>query len=66
MIFRYPHVFKNKKFKNIKEFNGWWEASKNKKNKGLLNNIPDNLPSIVRASKIQKKFQKLDLNIRTT
>ena len=44
MIFRYPHVFKNKKFKNIKEFNGWWEASKNKKNKGLLNNIPDNLP----------------------
>ena len=58
MIFRYPHVFKNKKFKNIKEFNGWWEASKNKKNKGLLNNIPDNLPSILRARKIQKKVSE--------
>ena len=55
MIFRHPHVFKNKKFKNMKEFNEWWEKSKNKKNDGLLNNIPDNLPSILRANKIQKK-----------
>ena len=55
MIFRHPHVFKDKKFKNMKEFNEWWEKSKNKKNDGLLNNIPDNLPSILRANKIQKK-----------
>ena len=39
----------------MKEFNEWWEKSKNKKNDGLLNNIPDNLPSILRANKIQKK-----------
>ena len=30
MISRHPHVFKNIKFKNIKEFNSWWEISKNK------------------------------------
>ena len=59
MIFRHPHVFKNKKFKNMKEFNEWWEESKNKKNKGLLNNIPDNLPAILRANKIQKKISKV-------
>ena len=55
MIFRHPHIFKNKKFKNMKELNEWWEKSKNKKNKGLLSNIPDNLPSILKANKIQKK-----------
>ena len=41
MIKRHPHVFKNKKFKNIKEFKNWWEKSKNKKNKSLLDDIPN-------------------------
>ena len=36
MIFRHPHVFSNKKFKNMKEFNYWWENFKNKKNKGII------------------------------
>ena len=30
MIFRHPHVFKNRKFKNLKDFKLWWENSKNK------------------------------------
>jgi len=32
---------------------------KNKKNKGLLDNIPNNLPAILRANKIQKKVSKV-------
>jgi ATP diphosphatase len=28
MISRHPHVFKGKKFKNMKEFKSWWEKSK--------------------------------------
>ena len=59
MIFRHPHVFKNKKFKNMKEINEWWEKSKNKRDTGLLNNIPDNLPAILKANKIQKKISKV-------
>ena len=59
MIFRHPHVFKNKKFKNRKELDEWWEKSKNKKNNGLLDNIPDNLTSILRANKIQKKVSEV-------
>ena len=59
MIFRHPHVFKNKKFKNRKELDEWWEKSKNKKNNGLLDNIPDNLSSILRANKIQKKVSEV-------
>ena len=59
MIFRHPHVFQNRKFKNMKEFNKWWEKSKNKKNIGLLDDIPNNLPSILKANKIQKKVSEV-------
>jgi MazG family protein len=65
MIFRHPHVFKNKRFKNTKELNEWWEKSKNKKNKGLLDNIPDNLPSIQKANKIQKKVSEVGFEYRS-
>ena len=55
MINRHPHVFKNKKFKNIKEFKNWWEKSKNKNNKSLLDGIPITYPAMLQANKIQKK-----------
>ena len=58
MILRHPHVFKNKKFKNIKDFKYWWEKSKNKKNKSLLNDIPNTYPAMLKAYKIQKKVAK--------
>ena len=31
MILRHPHVFRNKKFKNMNDFNNWWENQKIKK-----------------------------------
>ena len=55
MIFRHPHVFKNTKFKNIKEFKLWWEKSKNKKQNSILDSIPVTLPALQEANKIQKK-----------
>ena len=55
MIERHPHVFKNKKFKNIAEFKNWWEDSKNKKTKNLLDDIPRSYPALLKANKIQKK-----------
>ncbi len=55
MMKRHPHVFKNKKFKNIKEFKNWWEKSKNKNNKSLLDGIPITYPAMLQANKIQKK-----------
>ena len=59
MILRHPHVFKNKKFINNKEFENWWEDSKNKKLKGLLENIPNTYPAMLKAQKIQKKVSKV-------
>ena len=55
MISRHPHVFKNKKFKNIKEFKHWWENSKEKKQNSILDNIPFTFPAYLKANKIQKK-----------
>ena len=55
MIGRHPHVFKNKKFKNLKEFNLWWEDSKNKKQESILDSIPFTYPALIEANKIQKK-----------
>jgi len=55
MISRHPHVFKDKKFKNMKEFKLWWEKSKNKKRYSILDDIPFTYPAYLEANKIQKK-----------
>ena len=65
MIFRHPHVFKNKKFKNMNDFKHWWEKSKNKKNKSLLDDIPNTYPAMLKAYKIQKKVAKVGFEYKT-
>jgi len=65
MIFRHPHVFKNKKFKNMKDFNNWWEESKNKKLTSLLDDIPNNYPEMLKSNKIQKKVAKVGFEYKT-
>ena len=65
MIFRHPHVFKNKKFKNMKDFKHWWEKSKNKKNKSLLDDIPNTYPAMLKSYKIQKKVAKVGFEYKS-
>lgn len=65
MINRHPHVFKGEKFKNNKDFENFWEKSKNKKNEGLLNDIPKSYPPLVMANKIQKKVAKVGFDYKT-
>ncbi len=64
MISRHPHVFKNKKFKNIKEFNLWWEDSKKKKQKSILESIPFTFPAYLEANKIQKKVASVGFDYK--
>ena len=42
----------------MKDFKYWWEKSKNKKNKSLLDDIPNTYPAMLKSFKIQKKVTK--------
>jgi ATP diphosphatase len=64
MISRHPHVFKNKKFKNMKEFKSWWEKSKKKKQLSILDNIPFTYPAYLEANKIQKKVASVGFDYK--
>ena len=64
MISRHPHVFKDKKFKNTKEFKLWWEKSKNKKKNSILDDIPFTYPAYLEANKIQKKVASVGFEYR--
>jgi len=55
MIKRHPHVFKKRKFKDLKEFKLWWEKSKKKNQDSILDGIPFTYPAFLKTNKIQKK-----------
>ena len=55
MIFRHPHLYSEKKFKNKKDHEIWWEKSKGKKLNSILDGIPKSYPSMLVSNKIQKK-----------
>jgi len=55
MVIRHPHVFKNRKFKDMNEFKQWWENSKKKDQNSIIDNIPFTFPAYLKANKIQKK-----------
>jgi len=66
MISRHPHVFKNKKFKNLKNFKIWWENSKIKrKQDSILDNIPITYPALLEANKIQKKVASVGFEYKS-
>ena len=63
MVRRHPHVIKDRKLSTPDQVIEQWEdikkKEKNKKNqKSILDSIPINLPSLIRAQKIQKKAAK--------
>jgi XTP/dITP diphosphohydrolase len=58
LIFRHPHVYGEAAAQNAEEVSKLWEQVKLKEkggNKTVLGGIPDSLPSIVKAYRIQDK-----------
>ncbi|MCQ1057512.1 nucleoside triphosphate pyrophosphohydrolase [Photobacterium sp. DNB23_23_1] len=61
---RHPHVFANTEFANEAEINANWEAEKAKErsvkgeDSSVLANIPQAMPALIRADKIQKRCAK--------
>ena len=63
MVRRHPHVFKGGKLNTPDQVIGQWEEIKKKENnkanqKSVLDSIPINLPSLIKAQKLQKKVAK--------
>ena len=63
MVRRHPHVFKEGELNTPDQVvKQWEEIKRNEKNqanqKSILDNIPKNLPSLLRAQKLQKKTAK--------
>jgi len=66
MIRRHPHVFSSKKVKSVDEVWQRWEEIKRKevakageKHKSILESIPQSLPALYRADKVQRRAARV-------
>lgn len=66
MIRRHPHVFSNKKVRSVEEVWKRWEEIKSKevkgksdKVKGILESVPNALPALYRADKVQRRAARV-------
>jgi MazG family protein len=72
MIRRHPHVFGNKKVKDIEEIKTNWEdikkhiENRDENSSGLFGRIPRSLPSLERAQKVTEKASVVGFDWRNT
>ena len=74
MVFRHPHVFKNKKIETISEVHEQWEEIKRDQSnigqtgriKQELKNIASNAPALTRSLKIQEKVGNIGFDWNAT
>ncbi len=63
MIRRHPHVFGGKKTKELSEIWEKWEeikkAEAGEKHKGILESVPQSLPALYRADKVQRRAARV-------
>ncbi|GAB4541298.1 MAG: nucleoside triphosphate pyrophosphohydrolase [Thermodesulfovibrionia bacterium] len=62
MIRRHPHVFGDKDLKTSEEVLKWWKEHKSAEGKGsnsVLGRIPDSLPALLKAQKIQERASEV-------
>ena len=60
MIFRHPHIYGDVKVENSEEVIQNWEKLKQKEgNKGALSGVPNSLPSLLKALRIQDKARAI-------
>jgi XTP/dITP diphosphohydrolase len=60
MIFRHPHIYGDVKVKDADEVTTNWEKLKQKEgNKGALSGVPESMPSLLKALRIQDKARAI-------
>ena len=70
LIYRHPHVYGEIKVNSIDEVKKNWERLKVKdKNKGILSGVPNHLPSLIKAYRVQDKVASIGFdfpNVKNT
>ena len=60
LIYRHPHIYGDIKVSSIDEVKKNWERLKVKdKNKGILSGVPNHLPSLIKAHRVQDKVASI-------
>jgi XTP/dITP diphosphohydrolase len=60
MIFRHPHIYSDVKVDNVEQVTQNWEKLKQKEgDKGALSGVPNSMPSLLKALRIQDKARAI-------
>jgi XTP/dITP diphosphohydrolase len=67
LVYRHPHIYSNVKVSNEQEVKENWEKLKQKeRNKSILSGVPDALPALIKALRIQDKSKQIGFEWDTT
>ena len=67
LVYRHPHIYSNIKVSNEQEVKENWEKLKQKeRNKSILSGVPDALPALIKALRIQDKSKQIGFEWDTT
>ena len=65
LIYRHPHIYSDEKVNNEDDVKKNWEKLKSKKsNKGILDGVPNNLPTLIRTIRVQEKVAAVGFDFK--
>lgn len=65
LIYRHPHIYSDVKVNNEDDVKKNWEKLKSKKsNKGVLDGVPNNLPTLIKTIRVQEKVATVGFDFK--
>lgn len=65
LIYRHPHIYSDMKVNNEEDVKKNWEKLKSKKShKGILDGVPNNLPTLIKTSRVQEKVASMGFDFK--
>lgn len=65
LIYRHPHIYSDTKVNGENDVKKNWEKLKSKKsNKGILDGVPNNLPTLIKTSRVQEKVATIGFDFK--
>jgi len=65
LIYRHPHIYSDTKVNNEDDVKKNWEKLKSKKsNKGVLDGVPNNLPTLIKTIRVQEKVATVGFDFK--